>query len=165
MTERIVIGVGGNIGTREAIVERFRLAREAIAAFGDVRSAPLYRTDPVGPAQPAFLNTAVRVRLPDVQPPELLATLLEIERLLGRDRDCEERWGPRRIDLDLLIWGARVIRTPELEVPHPRLVERRFALAPLADLVPDADIPGHGPLAALLERVRDQPIEQLASSW
>ena len=165
MIEPIVIGIGGNIGTHDEIVERFRLAREAIAALGDVRSAPLYRTAPLGPAQPAFLNTAVRAQLPDVQPGELIATLLEIERLLGRDRDREARWGPRRIDLDILIWGERRIHTPELEVPHPRLVERRFALAPLADLLPDAELPGHGPIALLLDRVRDQPIEHLASTW
>jgi len=163
--EPIVIGIGGNIGTQAEIVERFCAAREALAALGDVVSAPLYRTAPVGPTQAAFLNTAVRARLPDVLPRELIATLLEIERLLGRDRASEERWGPRRIDLDVLVWGTRVIRDEGLEVPHPRMHERRFALAPLADLLPDAVIPGHGPVAALLERVRDQPIEHLSSTW
>lgn len=163
--ESIVIGIGGNIGTDAEILERFRTARLAISALGDVRSAPLYRTAPIGPAQPAYLNTAVQLRLADAQPAELIATLLEIERLLGRDRASEERWGPRPIDLDILLWGSRVIRTLDLEVPHPRLVERRFALAPLADLLPDIDVPGHGPIAALLERVRDQSLEHLASTW
>ncbi|MBA3455223.1 MAG: 2-amino-4-hydroxy-6-hydroxymethyldihydropteridine diphosphokinase [Deltaproteobacteria bacterium] len=163
--EPIVIGIGGNIGTHDEILERFIAARLALSALVDVRSASLYRTAPVGPSQPPFLNTALRLRLPDAEPRELIATLLEIERLLGRDRDREERWGPRPIDLDILVWGARVIRTPELEVPHPRLVERRFALAPLADLLPDGEVPGHGPIAALLERVRDQPIEHLSSTW
>ena len=161
----IVIGVGGNIGTDAEIVDRFRIARMAIEALGDVRSAPLYRTAPLGPAQPAFLNTALRVRIADALPAALIATLLEIERLLGRDRTREARWGPRPIDLDILIWGARVIRTPELEVPHPRLVERRFALAPLADLLPDGEVPGHGPIARLLDRVGDQSIEHVASTW
>lgn len=161
----IGIGIGGNIGSLVEIVERFRSARLAISALGDVRSAPLYRTVPIGPEQAAYLNTALVLRSPDLQPGELLATLLEIERLLGRDRDREERWGPRPIDLDVLLWGPRAIRSPELEVPHPRLAARRFALAPLADLLPDADVPGHGPIAALLERVRDQPIEHLASTW
>jgi 2-amino-4-hydroxy-6-hydroxymethyldihydropteridine diphosphokinase len=105
------------------------------------------------------------VTLEDVTPAELIATLLEIERLLGRDRDREARWGPRRIDLDILLWGARVIRTPELEVPHPRLAERRFALAPVADLLPDVEIPDRGPIGPLLAAVRDQPIEYLASTW
>ena len=165
MTEPVIIGIGGNIGTHDEIVERFRLAREAISTLGSVQSAPLYRTDPIGPAQAAFLNSALRAQLPDVQPAELIATLLEIERLLGRDREREARWGPRRIDLDILIWGARRILTPELEVPHPRLTERRFALAPLADLLPDGEVPGHGPIVHLLDRVRDQPIEHLASTW
>jgi len=163
--EPIVIGVGGNIGTDAEIVDRFRIARMAIEALGDVRSAPLYRTAPLGPAQPAFLNTALLVRIADALPAALIATLLEIERLLGRERTREERWGPRPIDLDILIWGARVIRTPELEVPHPRLVERRFALAPLADLLPDGEVPGHGPIARLLDRVGDQSIEHVASTW
>jgi len=165
MQEPIVIGVGGNIGTDDEIVDRFRIARMAIEALGDVRSAPLYRTAPLGPAQPAFLNTALRVRIADALPAALIATLLEIERLLGRDRTREARWGPRPIDLDILIWGARVLRTPELEVPHPRLVERRFALAPLADLLPDGEVPGHGPIARLLDRVRDQPLELVAATW
>ena len=163
--EPIVIGVGGNIGTDAEIVDRFRIARMAIEALGDVRSAPLYRTAPLGPAQPAFLNTALLVRIADALPAALIATLLEIERLLGRERTREERWGPRPIDLDILIWGARVLRTPELEVPHPRLVERRFALAPLADLLPDGEVPGHGPIMRLLDRVRDQPLELVAATW
>jgi len=176
--EPIIIGIGGNIGTQAEIVERFRAARRALEALGDVVSAPLYRTAPVGPKmertgftpgpetnQAAFLNTAVRARLPDVLPRELLATLLELERLLGRDRSSEERWGPRGIDLDVLLWGTRVIRDEGLEVPHPRVHERRFALAPLADLLPGAVIPGHGPVSVLLDRVRDQPIEHLSSTW
>jgi len=163
--ESIVIGIGGNIGTQAEIIERFRTAREAIATLGDVTSAPLYRTAPVGRSQAAFLNSALRAHLPDVIPRELIATLLEIERLLGRDRAREERWGPRLLDLDILLWGSRVIHDEGLEVPHPRVHERRFALAPLAELLPDAEIPGHGPVAALLERVRDQPIEHLSSTW
>ncbi|HEY0481327.1 MAG TPA: 2-amino-4-hydroxy-6-hydroxymethyldihydropteridine diphosphokinase, partial [Kofleriaceae bacterium] len=105
--EPIVIGLGGNVGTEAAIVERFDRAREALAALGassslgtssslgaprELRSARLYRSASIGPAQPAFLNTAVRVALADVQPAELIATLLEIERLLGRRREAEARW-------------------------------------------------------------------------
>ena len=78
-----------------------------------MRSAPLYRTAPIGPAQPPFLNTAVRVRWPTRRPAELIATVLEIERMLGRDRRGEARWGPRTIDLDVLVWGdARASRRP-----------------------------------------------------
>jgi 2-amino-4-hydroxy-6-hydroxymethyldihydropteridine diphosphokinase len=160
--EPIVIGLGGNVGTEAEIVERFRRARAAFAELGDVRAAPLYRSAAIGPAQPAFLNSALRVRIPDVQPAELIATVLELERLLGRERRGAVRFGPRAIDLDVLVWGARVITTPELEVPHPRLVDRRFALEPLVVLLgEDYVIPGAGRAGACLARVRDQAVEEL----
>lgn len=161
----LVIGLGGNIGSHDEILERFHRAREAIAALGAVRSAPLYTSAPIGPDQPAFLNTALALRAPDLQPRELISTLLEIERLLGRRRDAETRWGPRTLDLDVLVWDDRAFRTEDLEVPHPRLHERRFALAPLADLLgEDALVAGHS-LAHWLARVRDQHVEQLATTW
>jgi 2-amino-4-hydroxy-6-hydroxymethyldihydropteridine diphosphokinase len=163
----LAIGFGGNVGDESAIVERFRRAREALAQLGDVRSAALYRTAPIGPAQPAFLNTAVRVRWGDATPNEVISTVLEIERLLGRDRRIEARWGPRTIDLDVLVWGTRVIRTPELEVPHPRLHERRFALRPLVDLFgEDAVVPGTSDSLGVLEkRVITQGLEPVQSAW
>jgi 2-amino-4-hydroxy-6-hydroxymethyldihydropteridine diphosphokinase len=162
----VVIGLGGNVGTYAVIVERFGRARAAPGQLGRVRSAPLFRAAPIGPAQPAFLNTAVRIELADAQPGELIATLLELERLLGRRREAEVRWGPRTIDLDVLVWGARTVQMPELEVPHPRLAERRFALAPLVALVGDGfEVPGRGPAGALLARVAGQDCEELADSW
>ena len=166
MSAGLVIGIGGNVGSEDEILERFRRARAALEALGSVRSAPLYRSQPVGPAQPPYLNTAVRVEVaPDTQPGELIATLLELERLLGRRRP-HARWGPRAIDLDVLVWGERVVRTPELEVPHPRLIERRFALEPVVALLgPALEIPGHGPAGALLSRLDDQAVEQIAETW
>jgi 2-amino-4-hydroxy-6-hydroxymethyldihydropteridine diphosphokinase len=152
----IVIGFGGNVGGDEAIIERFRRAREALSELGPVRSAALYRTAAIGPAQADFLNTAVAIEL-DAIPIELITTVLEIERLLGRDRQSEARWGPRKIDLDVLVWDDRVIQTPELEVPHPRLYERRFALQPLADLI--AVDP------ARLAAVADQQLELVSREW
>ena len=160
------LGLGGNVGTEVEIVERFGRAREAIAALGDVRSAPLYRSAPIGPAQAAFQNTAVRLRADGVQPAELATTLAEIERLLGRDRLRETRWGPRPIDLDVLVWGARAIRTPELEVPHARLAERKFALAPLVALLGEAYVvPGHGEAGTLLRAVAVQDASEIAAGW
>jgi 2-amino-4-hydroxy-6-hydroxymethyldihydropteridine diphosphokinase len=152
----IVIGFGGNVGGDDAIVERFRRAREAFAELGPVRSAALYRTAAIGPAQSDFLNTAVAVEI-DTTPSQLISTVLEIERLLGRDRRNEARWGPRKIDLDVLVWDDRAIRTPELEVPHPRLAQRRFALQPLADLT--AVDP------ARLDAVADQQLELVSREW
>jgi len=165
-SEPLVIGLGGNVGGEAAVIERFRRAREALGVLGEVRSAPLYRTAPIGPAQPAFLNTAVRLGVADLMPGELISTVLELERLLGRDRRGEARWGPRTIDLDVLVWGSRVLRSPELEVPHPRLASRRFALAPLAALVGEGfEVPGAGAVGVLLARVRDQDALEIAASW
>jgi 2-amino-4-hydroxy-6-hydroxymethyldihydropteridine diphosphokinase len=163
----VVIGFGGNVGDEPAIRERFRRARAALAELGALRSAPLYRTAPIGPAQPAFLNTAVGVRIDDVTAAELIHTVLEIERLLGRTRGVEARWGPRTIDLDVLVWGTRVVTTPELEVPHPRLIERRFALVPLIALFgDDVAIPGTSETAGeLARRVERQALEQIDEVW
>jgi 2-amino-4-hydroxy-6-hydroxymethyldihydropteridine diphosphokinase len=166
VAEPVVIGLGGNVGSQAEIVERFRRARDALAQLGALAAAPLYRTAPIGPQQPAYLNTAVRITIADLQPAELIATVLELERLLGRVRSAEARWGPRTLDLDVLVWGARVIHTPALEVPHPRLVERRFALEPLVALLGDSfEIPGAGAAGALLARVTTQQVEQLAETW
>jgi 2-amino-4-hydroxy-6-hydroxymethyldihydropteridine diphosphokinase len=153
----IVIGLGGNIGSESEIIERFVRAREALAHLGPVRSAALYRTAPIGPEQAAFLNTAVAIDVRDIQPSELIATLLEIELLLGRDRRGEARNGPRKIDLDVLMWDDRVIESPELEVPHPRLFERLFALLPLSELVPVHQY--H------LDHLAGQKVEQVTDRW
>ena len=158
----VVIGLGGNVGD---VADRFRRAREALAQLGSVTSAPLYRTAPIGPAQPPYLNSAVRVRWDVVTPGELIATVLEIERMLGRDRRGEPRWGPRTIDLDVLLWGERVVRTPELEVPHPRLHERRFALRPLIELVGEQLVLRGEPLSVHESRVMDQELEELSATW
>lgn len=162
----LVIGLGGNVGSESAIVERFTRARAALGALGRVRQAPLYRSAPIGPAQPAFLNTAVAIEVVELDVALLMSTLLELEWLLGRDRNNEVRWGPRRIDLDVLVWGARVIHTPTLEVPHPRLGARRFALAPVVVLLgAELQIPGAGRAGDLLAQVADQECVELSIDW
>jgi 2-amino-4-hydroxy-6-hydroxymethyldihydropteridine diphosphokinase len=168
--ELLVIGLGGNVGTEAAIAQRFDRARSALGVLGvrgEVRSARLYRSAPLGPAQPWFLNTAVGFVVADApQPAELITALLEIERVLGRRRDAEVRWGPRPIDLDVLVWGPRILRTPELEVPHPRLAERKFALLPLIDLAgEDFVVPKLGRAGELARRVADQPCDEVARAW
>lgn len=155
----VILGLGGNIGSDDAILERFRRAREALSTIAPVRSAALYRSAPIGPDQPAYLNTAVSWRFDGI-PTELIQTVLEIERLCGRERTGESRWGPRAIDLDVLLWGTREIRLTELEVPHPRLLERRFALLPVIDLL--GDDPRFVDAA---RRVRDQRVEQISETW
>ena len=166
-TDALVIGLGGNVGDEPAIVERFQRARGALGQLGELRSAPLYRTAPLGPEQPSFLNSAVRIRIADATPREVIETVRELERLLGRDRRLEARWGPRTIDLDVLAWGMRQLRTPELELPHPRLSERRFALRPLIELFGgDLVLPGTSQSLELLERrVAAQIVDEISSSW
>ena len=142
------VGLGANLGARE---ETLRRAVELLGAADDVdvlAVSQLRETAPVGVVdQPAFLNGAVAIETARA-PRDLLDLLLEIERSLGRVR--EERWGPRTIDLDLLVYGAEVVDEPGLRVPHPRLHERRFALEPLAELQPDLDVPGWGEVSTLL---------------
>jgi len=136
---RALIAFGGNVGDVEASL---RLALEAVARLPGtrvVRVSGLYRTAPVGVVdQPAFLNGAVEVETA-LGPAELLRRLLEIEAGLGRTRDV--RWGPRTVDLDLILYEEQVVATPELEVPHPRMHERGFVLVPLAEIAPDAGHP------------------------
>jgi 2-amino-4-hydroxy-6-hydroxymethyldihydropteridine diphosphokinase len=170
MIEPVLFGVGGNVGTDDELRARFRQARTLLASLseqqglGGVRSAPLYRTAPIGPAQRPFLNTALLVPL-DLEPEELIEHTLALERTLGRTRDGE-RFGPRLIDLDILVWSARVVDLPGLVVPHPRLHERRFALEPLVALLDeDFEIPGRGPAGELLDRVRDQQVELITTAW
>ncbi len=154
----IVIGLGGNVGGAPAIVERFRRAREALHG---IRSAPLYCSAALGPPQPEYLNTAISIG-DDWLPTELIAFVLEIELLLGRDRRGEERWGPRAIDLDVLVWGERTIDIPGLTVPHPRIAERRFVLLPLIAL--GAEVPGLD-LEPAARRVRDQAVSEISTDW
>ena len=137
------VGLGSNLGDREATI------RAAIAALpGVVAVSELRETDPVGVIeQPAFLNGAVALET-ELSPRELLKRLLAVERELGRER--LERWGPRTIDLDLLLYGSQTVDELGLTIPHPSLHERRFALEPLAELDPELVIPGRGRVADLL---------------
>jgi 2-amino-4-hydroxy-6-hydroxymethyldihydropteridine diphosphokinase len=141
---RAFVGLGSNLGDREGtiLVALSRLDR-VVAVSG------LRETDPVGfEDQPRFLNgvAALETELP---PRALLDRLLEVERSLGRTRDGP-RFGPRTIDLDLLVYGDLELDEPGLTIPHPRLHERRFALEPLAELAPELVVPGRGPVRDLL---------------
>lgn len=144
------IGLGGNVGP---VDRRFRRALERIGGWPFVvgmRLSSLYRTAPVGPVteQPPFLNAVAELTVEGVTAAELFARLAELEQELGREPGIPQ--GPRAIDLDLLLFGDERIDSPELVVPHPRLIERAFALRPLADLLGD-DYAGLGrPLRDLL---------------
>jgi 2-amino-4-hydroxy-6-hydroxymethyldihydropteridine diphosphokinase len=132
------IGLGTNLGDRELNLRR---ALERLEALGPVRASSFRETDPVGVTdQPKFLNAAAELAT-DLPPRALLERLLEIERELGRDRGTARRWGPRIIDLDLLLVGEEAIDEPGLTVPHPRLADRRFVLEPLCELNEDLTLP------------------------
>lgn len=138
---RAFVGLGSNLGDREATI------RGAVALLGEragidvVAVSTLRETDPVGyEDQPRFLNGVVALDV-DLTARGLLDELLEVERELGRDRSREARWGPRTIDLDLLLFGDETVEAPGLTVPHPRLAERRFVLEPLHELAPDLTLP------------------------
>ncbi len=146
------VGLGSNLGAREATIEAAIASLASEPTIDVRRRSTLRETVPWGREdQPAFLNGVVELEV-TCEPRELLETLLGVERALGRVRDGE-RWGPRVIDLDLLLFGARVLDEPGLTIPHPHLAERRFVLEPLAELAPELDVPGLGRVAALLEQL------------
>jgi len=148
---RAYVGLGANLGDREAAL---RGALAELARDVDVVAVSGFReTEPVGYAdQPSFLNAAAAVET-ELSPRELLGVLLEVERRLGRTREGP-RFGPRTIDLDLLLYGAELVDEPGLTVPHPRLHERAFALEPLQELAPELIVPGRGPVKTLLSRLQ-----------
>jgi 2-amino-4-hydroxy-6-hydroxymethyldihydropteridine diphosphokinase len=153
-TTNAYIGLGANLGDREATIRR---AVEAIGAAPDTRVllvSTLRETDPVGLVdQPKFLNGVARVET-TASARCLIDRLLDLERGLGRDRSTSPPGGPRAIDLDLLLYGEETVDEPGLVVPHPRLHERRFVLEPLLEISPQLVIPGRGPVSALLAELK-----------
>jgi 2-amino-4-hydroxy-6-hydroxymethyldihydropteridine diphosphokinase len=146
---RAYIGMGANLGNREETIKRALALLAGRPGVNVVAVSSLRETDPVGFAdQPRFLNGAAAVET-ELEPRALLAALFAVERELGRTRDGP-RFGPRTIDLDLLVYGGREVAEPGLTVPHPRLTERAFALEPLAELDPELEIPGRGRVEDLL---------------
>jgi 2-amino-4-hydroxy-6-hydroxymethyldihydropteridine diphosphokinase len=147
---RAYVGLGSNLGDRDRNV-RAAVDRLGEGALTVVRLSTIRETEPVGVTdQPKFLN-AVAALETVLRPRALLDRLLEIERELGRDRTAERRWGPRTIDLDLLLYEDEMIDEPGLTVPHPRLAERRFVLEPLHELDPDLVLPDGRRVVDLLE--------------
>lgn len=131
---RLIIGFGGNLGDPATA---FAGALDALADEGWVLSTSrLWQTHAVGPEQPDYLNAAAVIHWPG-DLPALHARCRELEVAAGRDRATEERWGPRVLDLDLLLVDGVVCRGPGLELPHPRFHERRFALEPAAEVAPE----------------------------
>jgi 2-amino-4-hydroxy-6-hydroxymethyldihydropteridine diphosphokinase len=156
------LGVGSNLGDSRA---RVLAAFDALATLPRTRllaRSRLYRTRPFGPVQQGdFINAAAGV-LTQLSAPELLAAIRGIEVAAGRERT--ERWGPRTLDLDLLVFGAERIATAELTVPHPGIAQRGFVLAPLADIAPTLDVPGAGRVEVLLSALADNGIAEIIAA-
>jgi 2-amino-4-hydroxy-6-hydroxymethyldihydropteridine diphosphokinase len=146
---KAVIALGSNLGNRELYID------SAVAELAKVieitHLSTNHETDPVGgPEQPKYLN-AIAIAETELDPRELLIIMLEIENRLGRKR--EVHWGPRTIDLDLIVFGDEVIDSEVLVLPHPRAHERKFVLEPWLEIDPDAYIPGIGEIESILQRI------------
>jgi 2-amino-4-hydroxy-6-hydroxymethyldihydropteridine diphosphokinase len=151
---RAYVGLGANLGDREATIRRAVALLGAEPGIEVVAVSSLRETDPVGYVdQPRFLNGALALDT-ELGAGELLELLLEIERALGRERRSGLRFGPRVIDLDLLLYGDEVLDQPGLTVPHPRLAERPFALEPLHELDPGLTLPDGRSVEGLLAEQR-----------
>jgi 2-amino-4-hydroxy-6-hydroxymethyldihydropteridine diphosphokinase len=135
---RAYVGLGSNLGDRAAYLLLGLSALSRLPKTRLLRLSPVYETDPVGPPQPPYLNMVAELETA-LSPKGLLAEMLRVEKALGRER--RERWGPRTLDLDLLLYGDLVLEEEGLSVPHPRLHERAFVLVPLLDLLPEGRHP------------------------
>ncbi len=158
MAVKAFVGLGANLG------DPGQQIRGALTALGGIpgtrlaRASSFWRSAPVGyAAQPDFVNAVAELET-DAAPRALLERLLAIEKGFGRERSFAN--APRTLDLDLLLYGDRVLLEQGLEVPHPRMHERAFVLAPLVEIAPDAEIPGKGKAATLLAAIRDQKVEK-----
>ena len=157
MTIRAAIGLGSNLGDR---ARHIAYATSALSDLGKlVRVSSLYETAPVGgPDQSNYLNAVVLIDT-ELPPNRLLAECLRIERDRGRER--RERWGPRTLDLDVLLYGTQTIELADLRVPHPRIAERRFVIEPLLEVWPDAVLHDGTPITDLSAAVADQKVRKV----
>lgn len=158
------VGIGSNLGEPEANCRGAIHFLQESTDFEVLRVSSLYRSEPVGVrSQPWFVNAVALVRT-ELEPLEMLRALKRQERAMGRRPG--PRWGPRLLDLDLLLYDDRVYQDPELQVPHPRLAERRFVLVPLVEIDPSGRLPGTGvSFAALLSGLgEEQRVEMISES-
>ncbi len=159
--EEVFVGVGSNVGDSIVIVEA------AIAALADlpqtrlVARSSLYRSEPLGDIeQDDFINAVVRLET-DLEPLALLLELQAIEHAYYRRRDREQHWGPRTLDLDIILYGNHVQNDSHLVLPHPGFTERRFVLEPMLEIDGDRFIPGHGSLSYLVENAPPLAMQRL----
>lgn len=156
---RAFIGIGSNLGDPVRQVARAFKSLSSMPLTTLRRRSSLYRSAPLGPQdQPHFINAVAELET-RLLSEKLLDALQAIENTQGRERS--RRWGPRTLDLDLLLYGEQEISTPRLQVPHPGLPQRHFVLYPLAELAPNLQVPGIGPVHGLLSALGDDSIERL----
>jgi 2-amino-4-hydroxy-6-hydroxymethyldihydropteridine diphosphokinase len=154
------VGVGSNLSEPRAQVLRAFDALACLPRTRLVARSALYHTPPFGEVvQPAFVNAAAGL-LTRLSPEDLLAELRALEKELGREPP-RERWGPRVIDLDLLVVGTEKRATETLQLPHPGIAQRDFVLYPLADIAPELEVPGVGRVSRLRDAVRNRGVERL----
>jgi len=163
---RAYVGLGANLGDPSAQVRAALAALDELPRTRVLERSSLYRSAPVGctpgsAAQPDFVNAVAGIKT-GLAPRALLDALIAIEARFGRTRSFAN--APRTLDLDLLLYGASIIREPGLEVPHPRMHERAFVLRPLAEIAPELEIPGRGALAPLLAACAGQDVEKLEAA-
>ena len=162
----VFVGLGSNLGASAEILQQAFAALGRLPQTRLLHASRLYRTPAWGlTAQPDFLNAVAELRT-GLAPQALLAALLDIEREAGRVRlaDGSDRWGPRTLDLDILLYGDQCVEEPGLRVPHPHLHQRAFVLLPLLEIAPEAVIPGLGPARAALAALASEDIEALPYS-
>ncbi|MEP6634268.1 MAG: 2-amino-4-hydroxy-6-hydroxymethyldihydropteridine diphosphokinase [Luteimonas sp.] len=163
-SERVIayVGLGANLGEASRTVREAMEALDAIPNSRRMRASRLYRTAAWGREdQPDFVNAVAQLETA-LAPRALLTALLEIERAFGRDRAGEqERWGPRTLDLDLLLYGAQTVDEPGLRVPHPHLHERAFVLVPLDEIAPELAIPKRGSVADALAAMATDGVQAI----
>jgi 2-amino-4-hydroxy-6-hydroxymethyldihydropteridine diphosphokinase len=158
---RAYVGVGGNVGEVEITLEEAMWALDSLPQTSIRAQSRLYRTPPWGNTeQPPFLNAVVELQT-RLAPRVLLDLLLDIEARFGRNRAEGEKWGPRELDLDLLVFGDEQHDEPGMHLPHPHLHERAFVLVPLAEIAPELEIHGVGKVSELLRAVDASGIEAI----
>lgn len=156
------LGLGSNQGDRATLLEDALARLQASGRVRVTKRSSRYETAPVGVTdQPWFLNLVVEVETA-LEPPHLLDLVLAVERGLGRVRT--QRWGPRTVDIDILLFGTVQMQTPGLTIPHPEITRRRFVLEPLLEIAPDAALPDGRRLDAFLPAVRGQNVRKVAGA-
>jgi 2-amino-4-hydroxy-6-hydroxymethyldihydropteridine diphosphokinase len=148
------LGIGSNVGDREGFCRRAVGALEQIQGIAVETTSSLYETAPIGPPQRSYVNAAIRIRT-ELDARSLLEECRAVEVRLGRE-PSELRWGPRVIDIDLLLYGDEKIVEPDLEVPHPQMTKRRFVLVPLLEIDPGISDPWGTPYSEFLDEAEGE---------